>query len=274
MRKMIACLILRYRALFKLYQCEYFSKSILKVIFLWYSKLRRQYHYEDLCKSILKVIFLLFGVVSLAQAAPCYGTKMPKQNKIFMGLENYNILKRYLEDSQGKIRSTQNFLLLSFGLKDWLSLDLKGGFGNIKYHSETSVEIDYPSAFTGGYGFRLKILDSDKIKAVAGFQHISVHPQDILIGDTKQEAILDDWQLSFLISRDFGKITPYTGIKLSRTDYIQRVDGTRNRVMSDLTRDVGLAVGFDIPVNEKMWINIEGQNIDTKALALSINMSF
>jgi len=199
---------------------------------------------------------------------------MPKQNKIFMGLQDFNIFKRYLEDSQGKIRSTQNFLLLSYGLTDWFSIDLKGGVGNIKAHPESSVEIDYPPAFAGGYGFRMRIMDRDKIKVVAGFQHISVHPQDIFIGDSKNEAILDDWQLSFLISRGFRKITPYTGIKLSRTDYIHRVDSTRKRVMSDLTRDIGAVIGADIAVNEKMWINIEGQDTDTKALALSINMSF
>ena len=226
------------------------------------------------CKLLLKVIFLVFSAISLSYAAPCYGTRMPKQKNIFMGLQNFNILKRNLENSEGKVRSMQNFLLLSYGWTDWFSIDLKGGLGNIKVHPESSGEIDYPAAFAGGYGFRVRVIDADKIKAVAGFQHISVHPQDIFIGDSKNEAILDDWQLSFLISRDFGRITPYMGIKLSRTDYIHRVDSTRKRVMSDLTRDVGGVIGLDIPVNERMWVNIEGQDLDSKAVALSINMSF
>lgn len=225
-------------------------------------------------KIVCSVIFLTFGIVSFAYAAPCYGTKMPEQNKIFMGLETYGILKVHLEDSKGTVRSTQNFLLVSYGLTDRLSLDLKGGFGNIKYHSEITSEIDYPPAFDGGYGLRYKLMDKDDLKAVLGFQHISVHPQDIFIGDTKYEAILDDWQFSGLISREFSKFTPYSGIKLSRTDYINRVDATRKRIMSDLTRAVNVVLGFDIPVNEKVWFNIEGQFLDNPAFAFSVKYSF
>ncbi len=219
---------------------------------------------------------LCFGLIltPLCYAAPCYGTKMPKAKEFFLGVQNHTIFKRYLKADFGKIRSTQDFLLLSYGVFDWLSLDLKGGAGNIKQHPVGSDEIDYPSSFNGGYGFHLRVYDSGRIKSAFGFQHISVHPQEINIGDIKHEAILDDWQFSFLVSSASVKITPYMGTKWSRIDYIHRVDDNRKRRMSDLTKSIGLVLGFDLPIAEKIWINLEGQFLDSEAFALSLNYGF
>jgi hypothetical protein len=199
---------------------------------------------------------------------------MPKKKEFTVGLETHSIFKRYLEDEQGKLRSTQHFLLISYGIYDWLSLDLKGGSGNIKQHPVASDELDYHSGFAGGYGFRLKLYDREKIRMVFGFQHISVHPPAAHLGDTRQEAILDDWQFSFLVSRDIFKVTPYLGTRWSRIDYIHRSGGDRKRVMSDLTKDIGLIAGLDLPVSEKVWFNLEGQFFDSEAVAFSVNFSF
>lgn len=199
---------------------------------------------------------------------------MPEKKEFTVGLQTHSIFKRYLEDEQGKLRSTQHFLLISYGICDWLSLDLKGGAGNIKQHPVGSDELDYHSGFAGGYGFRLKLYDREKIRMVFGFQHISVHPPAAHLGDTRHEAILDDWQFSFLVSRDIFKVTPYLGTHWSRIDYIHRSSGDRKRVMSDLTKDVGLIVGLDLPVSEKVWFNLEGQFFDSEALAFSVNFSF
>lgn len=227
-----------------------------------------------LMRKIGIFLFLLLSAISSSYAAPCYGTKMPKAKEFFLGVQNYTIFKRYLEGDFGKIRSTQDFLLLSYGVFDWLSLDLKGGAGNIKQHPVGSDEIDYPSAFNGGYGFRLKVYDSDRIKSAFGFQHISVHPQEINIGEIKHESILDDWQFSFLASSVFAKITPYIGTKWSRADYIHRVDDNRKRRMSDLRKSIGLVLGLDLPIANKMWINLEGQFLDSEAFAFSLNYGF
>jgi len=199
---------------------------------------------------------------------------MPKKQQAFWGLQSHIILKRYLEDEYGKVRSTQQFLLLSYGVFDWLSIDLKGGAGNIKQHPVGNDEVDYSTSFAGGYGFRLKFYDRDKIKLVCGFQHISVHPKKRLIGGTKNKAILDDWQFSFLVSRDLVMVTPYIGTKWSRVDYIHWVEEERKRKMSDLTKDIGLILGLDIPINKRIWLNLEGQLFDVEAAAVSLNISF
>lgn len=217
---------------------------------------------------------LCFGICHFVYAAPCYGTKVPLKNKFFMGLETHSIFKRYLENEFGKARSTQHLLLLSYGVFDWLSVDLKGGAGSAKQHPVGSDEVDYASSFAGGYGLRVKFLNQDRIKAVLGFQHISVHPKHRDAGAVRNEAILDDWQWSVLASYDLKKITPYLGTKWSRVDYIHRLDGNRKRRMSDLTKGIGLVAGVDFPINERVWFNLEGQCLDGEAMSFSVNYSF
>jgi hypothetical protein len=225
-------------------------------------------------RNLILSLALSFSLITLAQAAPCYGTKMPKEREFFSGAQTHVIFKRYLEDDFGKVRSTQYFFLLSAGLYDWLSLDLKVGAGNIKQRPATSDEIDYSSSFSGGYGFRLKWYEKDKSRAVFGFQHISVHPRKTRLGEVKHRAILDDWQASLLVSRDLARITPYLGLKWSRVDYIHKIEETRKRRMSDLTKDLGAVFGIDFVLNEKAWVNLEGQLFDMQACAVSLNFSF
>jgi len=214
------------------------------------------------------------GLSKALYGASCYGTKMPGKGELFGGIQAHTIFKRYLENEYGKMRSTQYFFQLSYGIYEWLSLDLKGGAGNIKQHPVGSDEVDYPSSFAGGYGFRLKFYEREKIDMVFGFQHISVHPRSVRLGDIKNKAILDDWQISLLTSYDFSKFTPYLGAKWSRVDYIHWVEEDRKRKMSDLTKDIGLVCGLDLPLTEKTWINLEGQFLDTEAFAFSVNYKF
>ena len=217
---------------------------------------------------------LIFCFSLPANAAPCYGTRMPKKKSLFCGFQTHSIINRYLENQQGELRSMQHFLLISYGVFDWFSIDLKGGAGNIKQHPAGSDEVDYSSSFNGGYGFRLKLYDKDNTKAVFGFQHISVHPRKTRLNGTKHTAVLDDWQVSFLVSRKILKFTPFLGAKWSRVDYIHWVEEDRKRTMSDLTKDLGMVLGLDFDINEKIWLNLEGQFFDTEAVALSINFSF
>lgn len=226
-------------------------------------------------KKILAVFFLSFlFLTSKVYSAPCYGTKIPQKGEYFLGAQTHVIFERELEDGFGTVRSRQHFFLISYGIYDWLSIDLKGGAGNIKQHPIGSDEIDYPSSFAGGYGFRIKFYDQDKVKAVFGFQHISVHPRSTRLNGQRNRAILDDWQVSLLASYDFSKFTPYLGVKFSRVDYIHWVGDNRKRRMSDLTETLGLAFGLDFSLTEKTWLNIEGQLFDGEAAALSYNFKF
>jgi hypothetical protein len=223
--------------------------------------------------KVLTAVFIFTPLVlnHNCLASPCLGIKMPGKAKFSAGLQSYYIFNRYLEKEAGEVRSSQHFLLLSYGVFDWLSIDLKGGAGNIKQHPFGSVEVDYTSNFAGGYGFRLRLCDKKKLSCIFGFQHISVHPKSLHLGDVKHQAVLDDWQVSLLVGRKFGESDLYAGSQLSRVDYIHWDAGNRKRTMSDLTKNVGLVCGTDICLTEKIFFNIEGQFINTESLSFSLN---
>ena len=223
---------------------------------------------------VLTLLISVFFVPLSSFAAPCYGTKMPVKGEFFSGLEYYGILERELEPDQGKVRSNQSFFLISYGIFDWLSLDLKVGAGDIKRYDAPKDNVYYSAKFDGGYGFRVKLYEKERIKFVGGFQHISVHPFTVHLNNKKYKSVLDDWQLSLIGSYDFSRITPYVGTRLSRTDYINWIDNTRKRNMSDTDKCAGLIAGADIPVTEKMWLNIEASFFDSEAVALSLNARF
>lgn len=209
-------------------------------------------------------------------AAPCYGTTLPDKGKVFLGFETYNVFKRKLEQDFGRVRSLQSFFSLCYGLNQRVSIDLKAGLGYAKQHPSGSDELDYPASFCGGYGFRVKIYDNRErgVKSVLGFQHISVHPRTIKVDGVKHVAVLDDWQISWLLSKQLAGFTPYLGVKLSRLDYIHWVDDERKRRMSDLTKSVGGVFGLDLPLDKVTRMNFEFHCFDEKALAVSLLREF
>jgi len=222
------------------------------------------------------IIALTLWGVSGVSAAPSYGTNMLSQGQFMVGHETYSLFDRDLENSFGEVRSLQHFLLISYGVFDWLTIDLKGGAGYIKQNPQNSGELDYPSAFAGGYGFRVKLYENEalKLRVVGGFHHISVHPRSIMVNGNKHRSILDDWQVDLNFSKDVCGTTPYVGTKWSRVDYIHWLNGSRKRIMSDLTESVGVIAGIDIPLGEKTSLNIEGHFVDEEALSVAILYSF
>jgi hypothetical protein len=198
---------------------------------------------------------------------------MPQRHEFFSGLEGYYI-QRGLEKDQGKVKSLQGFLLISYGLCDWFSLDLKVGSGDIERYDASRDNVDYRLRFDGGYGFRIRLFEKDKARLTGGFQHISVHPFTRKINSKKYKAVLDDWQGSVLASYNFSRFMPYTGIVVSRTDYINWIDNTRKRHMSDKDKPAGLVLGADFNITDKMWLNVETSFFNAKSLAFSLNARF
>ena len=226
---------------------------------------------------IIAMAIGFLGVSGLVEAAPAYGTKMPVKNQWFVGGQTHAILKRTLDRNNGEIKSLQYFLLLSYGVTDWFSLDLKGGAGDIEQKPSSGNTIQYPAFMAGGYGFRVRLYERDRKKIVFGFQHISVHPQTVDVTaahDTKNKAVIDDWQFSFLGSYAFKHFTPYVGGKWSRTDCIHWVNEIRARRKSELDKSLGGIAGFDLPLTHRMWFNVEGQWGDGEAVSGSLNFSF
>lgn len=210
-----------------------------------------------------------------AQAAPAYGTRMPERFQWFVGGQTHYVSERTLEGDHGEIRGLQHFLNLSFGVTDWLCLDVKGGAGNIRHERISGRDLAYPTFVGGGYGFRLRLYEQAKTKAVFGFQHISIHPYTRNVGEDKHKSVLDDWQLSCLVSYAVNqKWTPYAGAKVSRMDHIYWKNGERDRIKSDESRAWGMVLGTDWNVTERVWINVEAQALDVEAVSASVNIEF
>lgn len=225
-------------------------------------------------RRILVCCFVISCISSLCYAAPIYGPRMPGKGKLHIGGQTHSVLEKELEGENGEMTSLQHFLQFSYGVTDWLSLDLKGGAGSIRQKPDVGDEIAYPAYMAGGYGFRIKLYDKDKITAVCGFQHISVHPYSIWFGNDKYKAVLDDWQWSALVAYEFPYITPYLGVNGARMDYIYWVNDDRNRVKSQENKPVGLVVGANISVDERIWLNVEGHFLDAEAITASVNYQF
>ncbi len=221
------------------------------------------------------ILILLMLSSSLALAAPAYGTKMPLKNQFFGGVQYYAIFDRDLNNDNGDIRSSQEHILLSYGVTDWLSLDLKASMGSIEHEAADGTKIKYDRPlWGGGYGFRVKLYEDGPVKIVSGFQHISIHPRTVKRNGEKNNAILDDWQGSALVSYSLKKFTPYTGVRYGSADYLHRLNNDANRVYMDEDRRVDAVLGMDILLSEKLWINVEGAFGGGEALATSVNFKF
>lgn len=225
--------------------------------------------------TIMVTVILGIFVAPRGFAAPSYGTDMPKKGEWVKALETNIIFKRKLDKSYGKFKSEQYFFNLSYGISDWVVVDLKIGMGNVNHEQTDSYGLDYDAHFAGGYGFRVRVFDrpSYGVKGVLGFQHISVHPPAERIEGDKNKVILDDWQISALVSKDFHLFTPYLGVKFSRSDLIHRLNGVRKRKKSG-NPSLGLVVGTDLRLGEKFKLNVEGCVIDETALSARISCPF
>ena len=223
--------------------------------------------------AVLCVLLMLS--CSVASAAPAYGTRMPEKNKFFGGLQYYQIFDRDLNKNNGDMRSRQGHILLSYGVTDWFSLDLKASMGTIEHEAADGRKIKYDTPlWGGGYGFRVRLYEDGPVKAVAGFQHISIHPRSVKGNGEKNNAILDDWQGSALVSYDLRKFTPYTGLRYGSTDYLHRLNNDADRVFVDEDRRFDAVLGVDVPLSEKVWVNVEGAFGGGEALATSVNFKF
>ena len=105
-----------------------------------------------------------------AWAAPAYGPTLPERHHLVAGVQSYTVFERKLFRDEGEMRSQQQFLLLSYGITDWLSLDLKGGSGDIEKKPDIGNANRYQTYVGGGYGFRIKWLDTEKTTSVRGIQ--------------------------------------------------------------------------------------------------------
>lgn len=220
------------------------------------------------------LLFLLMRIPNSLYAAPCYGPNMPEKGKWELGTEINILFERELEKDYGEFEGNQYFFTFAYGLMDWFSIDGKLGSGNITQKPEGQDEIKYNINFSGAYGFRIRAFENEakKIRVIAGFQHISVHPNHRDVDGEDNDCLTDDWQISFLLSKDFKPISPYLGFKISRHDLVHKAAGERKRKKSD--DSFGLFIGLDAYLNDRLRLNLEGRFIDETALSTALIYKF
>lgn len=232
-------------------------------------------HRYNIRYAVYLILFFSLFFPSRLYAAPTYGPNMPEKGKIVMGYQNNIVFKHLLDDSYGKIKSTQDFLDLSYGVYDWFSFDGKLGVGDATHEGASFGKVAYGYSFAGGYGFRIKLMDNAKYKtkAALGFHHISVHEQDKVINGDKYESFLDDWQVDLTVSRNFGKIGPFIGVKASKFDMVYNINhGGRKR--RPPKHWAGVVAGFGIDLREDISVKVEGHFIDETSLSSGIYYEF
>ncbi len=224
----------------------------------------------------LLIVLNLILLTRASQAAPAYGTHMPKRHHWTWGLEGNIILDRDLDNDEGGTSGKRYFLTGSYGIFPWFSFDGKIGIGGVDWdRASGSDNLSYSANFAGGYGFRIKGFENKDwgIKAVAGFQHISVHPDPKNQDGDKNEAIIDDWQGSVIISKDAEVFVPYLGARYGTLDFIKWInEKDRKRIKSE--KNFGIIIGMDFWLNERTKLNLEGAFLDGEEIAIGASHDF
>ena len=225
-------------------------------------------------KIYVLIVAILFTACSIF-AAPTDGTNIPYKGKYITGYQNNSIFKHDLGETYGNVRSFQNYYTLSYGVFDWLTLDGKIGFGNVREKGGNRPEIQHNYGFAGGYGFRLRVMDDavNKVRVVTGFQHTSTHPADRNLDGNKHMAIYEDWQLSLVSSKDIGMITPFAGAKISYGNLIQKTNDIdrKNRPPKYYG---GVILGCDVKLTKNTYLSVEGHFIDETSLSAGAYYKF
>lgn len=225
--------------------------------------------------SFALIATLSLVVVDNLLSAPCYGTHMPAKKNWFAGVEYNFVIERKFQNNQGRVKNPDQFIMLSYGIFDWLSIDLKGGTGKLIYKDSEYGDQKLSTNFAGGYGFRIKLWENknESAKIVSGFQHISVHPKRVHTADGRYTVIVDEWQGSCLGSISIKQFEPYLGFKYETYDLIRWVrDNNRKRYKSK--DNWGLILGTDFWISKNVKLNLEYHLLDEKAISISVGFDF
>ena len=200
---------------------------------------------------------------------------MPEERRWMWGAEYNFIIDRNLDNEEGGTIGKRFFLTTSYGIFSWFSFDGKIGVGDVDWDRNNGDDLSYRTNFAGGYGFRIRGYENKKygVKSVVGFQHISAHPEAKNQGGDKNEAIIDDWQGSALVSKDMEAFVPYLGARYGTLDFIKKTnEADRKRIKSE--KKIGLIIGLDYWLNKTTKMNIEGAFLDGEEFSVGISHDF
>lgn len=222
-------------------------------------------------------LFIFLAFHHLSSAAPSNGPRLIPKGRVEVGYEFNNMTRRPMDRSYGNLKTEDHFLTVSVGVFDWLTLDGKIGFGDIRLKGGIHLpKLEFTDGFAGGYGFRIKAFRHEKTNTtvILGAQHISVHPRDRSIDDDKFESFLDDWQVSGILSTKIKSAAPYVGMKLSDCEIVYKIN-QHDRKRRPSEGHLGLIGGTDLYFfNDRLRINFETRFFDETAFSTQVAYLF
>jgi len=225
-------------------------------------------------RLILIVLSILFLFTQNCNAIPSEGNFFPELNKTIWAIQYNNIFLRDFNKVEGKASTSQCFLQASYGISEKFFLDGKIGVGNVSFELNNGMDLDFPSGFAGGYGFRYIVHENknNKTKSIFGFQHISCHPFKDTVNDIEYRVIWDEWQGSWLFIKEYEKSAVYIGPQYSAAQLKYKVDSFRRRLKSE--DYLGMIIGGNYNINKNMMIKAEARFFDEWALDFGISHKF
>ena len=226
-----------------------------------------------LVRRALLVIGPLILLSGISAAAPLCGPDLPGRGKWYMGFETNIVFDRDMKKGLGEAESNQYFYNISYGIYDWFSFDGKLGMGDTEFDTIEAGRMDLDLGFAGAYGARFKVYDNreKRLRGVLGFQHISVHPSKEETAGVKYSSIWDEWQISLLLSKEFGKIEPYVGVKASQL-YIIRKDNLQDDWSWNGSGDhLGIILGSKAELPGNWYLVLEGRFVDETAFSTVVS---
>ncbi|MCP4649026.1 MAG: hypothetical protein GY853_02935 [PVC group bacterium] len=225
-------------------------------------------------RKIFCFIAILCFFCKGAFAIPAEGESRPSLHKSIWGVQFNHIFSRDFNKVEAKASTTQYFIKASYGLTEKFFLDGKVGWGNVSFDREGQEKLNFPNNFAGGYGFRYLFYEDDSqgLKAIAGFQHISCHPFKDVVNNIDHRIIWDEWQGTLLLIKKWNRVGIYFGPQYSEAQLKYKEGDLRRRVKGE---DIwGAVIGADYYINEKTGINMEARLFNEWALNIGMNYKF
>lgn len=223
-------------------------------------------------RSVLAVPLTLF-MAGVVYAVPIKGPYFLKNRQFEAGFESNIVLRRDIDDIATKIKSSQFFYCMSYGLFDWLNIEGKFGTGDVAGDQYSSQKFYYNYNWGGGYGLRIKAYENKKVKFILGCHHISIHPDANKNTDSRtHKAILDETQFDATAGLKGERFSPYLGVKAGLCRLIRRIDTERATLRSE--ENYGFALGFDYMLKNNLRLNAESRFVDEYALTCGLNYIF
>ena len=234
------------------------------------------------------IFVLLFAFVSSSGFAGTSGNlvNFPEVNKFSIGFEYIDVEQRdiyeYDNEAACVMKDVQRSLgRISYGVLPGVAVDLWFGRADFAFGSEEAYENDealiFDAGSTWGLGIRTRLFENKErgLSAGAGVQYYRSSPDDYFRPSSGHFFSVkpEEWHLSFDLAKEINKyISLYGALRYSEFEmpYTHPAGDNQTRIGGLKADDnVGVAVGAEIKLLEKISLCLEKRFVDEKSFIFS-----